>query len=674
MELTNQQRYVLEQIKQFLDSENSVFIIKGYAGTGKTTMLSPIIDEVKKRNIVPFLMAPTGRAARVIESKTGIGASTIHKMIYALDNIETKDDSDKIRYIFPLRDESDKARDHICIVDESSMIGTREIKNELFEFGTGSLLCDLLTFVCPHKGGKIIFIGDPMQLPPVGDNCSNAFDEHFFDQLGLKTMVGELSEVVRQGADSTILKNAMKIRALIEEPIRNHLVFDRKDGEVMDLEGYNMPSKLLALYPQIKLNQSVIITFSNRQARDYNLAIREQLFPGEKNVTNGDILQVVSNNYMLNVMNGDFVEVVSVSDVQEVQTALVYVDVGGTKKQQKVSLTFRDVYIKTDDGKILFCKIIDSLLDDGNADLTLSQIQALYINFCMRHEKLKRSSDEFKALLKNDPYFNALRVKYGYAITGHKSQGGEWETVFVDYSGRTGLDTDCLRWAYTVTTRARNTLYGYNMPNVTQMSKLKVTQITKSDKSQDEYQSFTDIPQTPFHTNDAPNFLKAKYWVVKEEVEKYSYRIMSLESKSYCEWYFIEGEQGVHKFQCFYNKAGVFTNYMANDSSEESSEILSLLQVNMTSLCSYRYEPSSLPLMTLYNTMESLCSEYGVKITNIVEYPSKYFVRYYLQTDSTFAYIQFFFSIKGFITYAQPFASLGADDLLLKKLTDKIRE
>ena len=176
MVLTKQQQGVLDSIKVFLNSEVSVFILKGYAGTGKTTMISHIIEEVAKLDIAPILMAPTGRAARVLESKTKHGASTIHRRIYELDTIETQEGSDDIRYIFPLKDEEDQARDHICIVDESSMIGTREVQNELFEFGSGSLLNDLLAFAALHRGGKIIFIGDPMQLPPVGDNVSNALD------------------------------------------------------------------------------------------------------------------------------------------------------------------------------------------------------------------------------------------------------------------------------------------------------------------------------------------------------------------------------------------------------------------------------------------------------------------------------------------------------------------
>lgn len=673
MTLTKQQQQVLDSIQEFLNNDVPIFILKGYAGTGKTTMISYIIEEVAKLEKSPLLMAPTGRAARVLSSKTRREANTIHRCIYELDTIETKEDSDDIRYIFPLKNAENSANDHICIVDESSMIGTREVHNELFEFGTGSLLNDLLTFIAPHRGGKVIFIGDPMQLPPVGDNTSNALDEQFFKDNKMKVMVGELTDVVRQNDDSAILGNAMKVRAILESSQRNTLVFDRKDGEVIDIEGYNMPKQLLNIYHKPEIGQSVIITFSNRQARDYNYAIREILYPGERQIVIGDILQVVSNNYGLDVMNGDFAKITDISGETEYQSAPVYITVNGESVRQNVTLAFRNVRIMLDDGREKTCKIIESMLDDADANLTFIQIQALYINYCMRHQGLRRNSQEFKEQLKHDPYYNALRVKYGYAITGHKSQGGEWHTVFVDYSGRTGLKDDILRWIYTVTTRASRVLYGSNMPKVTPMSKLQVAPIIKVGKPREEYLSFTDIPETPFHSSDAPNFLKAKYWVVSDELKNEGCIVKSVESKQYCEWYRLEDNQGqMHLVQCYYNKAGLFTRYNASDNLNGIARILSLMQINLTQLCSYRYLPSSDVLSTLYNNMESICSDLDVKITNIVEHLSNYCVYYYLQGTGSYSWIQFFITKDGFISYAQPFSDLGFDDRVLKGVVDKL--
>jgi len=673
MELTKQQQVVLDSVKDFLKSDVPVFILKGYAGTGKTTMISFITEEVAKYGRVPILLAPTGRAARVLSTKTKKEAYTIHSCIYKLDTIETKEDSDDIRYIFPLKDVEDAAKDHICIVDESSMIGTREVHNELFDFGTGSLLNDLLTFVAPHRGGKVIFIGDPMQLPPVGDTVSNALDEQFFKNSKMEVMVAELTDVVRQNEDSAILGNAMKVRALLESTQRNNLVFDRKENEVIDIEGYNMPKQLLNIYPKPEIGQSVIITFSNRQARDYNYVVREILYPGKKQIVIGDILQVVSNNYGLDVMNGDFVKITNIVGETEYQSAPVYVTVDRERVRQNIMLTFRNVRIMLDDGREKSCKIIESMLDDADANLTFIQIQALYINFCMRHPGLKRNSQEFKELLKHDPYYNALRVKYGYAITGHKSQGGEWHTVFVDYSGRTGLKDDSLRWTYTVTTRASNVLYGCNMPNVTPFSKLQVAPIIRVVKPREEYLSFTDVPETPFHHHDAPNFLKAKYWAVSDELKNAGFVVKSVESKQYCEWYHIEDDQKQsHLIQCYYNKAGIFTKYQAGEHVEGNLRILTLMHINLTPLCSFRYTPSIELLSTLYHKVESICSDLEVKITNIVEYLSNYCVYYYLQGSGSYSCIQFFITKDGFLSYAQPFSDMGTDDDILNSVVSKL--
>ena len=673
MVLTTQQQQALEAINKFLNSDIPVFILKGYAGTGKTTMISQIISEIKKYEKLPLLMAPTGRAARVLESKTKMEANTIHRCIYEFDTIETKEDSDDIRYIFPLKDADDTAKDRICIVDESSMIGTREVHSELFEFGSGSLLNDLLAFIAPYRGGKVIFIGDPMQLPPVGDNKSNALDEDYYAEIGLKVMVSELTDVVRQDYGSAILSNAMKIRTLEDSLKRNYLVFERKENEVIDIEGCNMPQKLLDLYPKPEIGQSVIITYSNRQARDYNYAVREILYPGQKKIVIGDILQVVGNNYGLNVMNGDFVKIVDIVGETENQSAPVYITIGKDRVQRNITLTFRNVRVRLDNGNEFSCKIIENMLDDADANLTFAQIQALYINFCMRYPQLKRNSQQFKELLKCDPYYNALRVKYGYAITGHKSQGGEWDTVFVDYTGRTGLSKDNLRWTYTVTTRASRTLYGYNMPNVTPMSKLRVAPIIKINKPREEYLSFTDVPETPYHKNEAPNFLKAKYWAVSDELRKAGCVVKGVESKSYCEWYQIEDDhKKTHIVQCYYNKAGIFTRYMAGDDIEGIAQILSLVQINLTPLCSFRYMPSSEVLNDLYNNVESICSDLGVKITNIVEHIPNYCVYYYLQGGGNYSCIQFFITKDGFISYAQPFSDLGNDDVILKEIIERL--
>ena len=237
----------------------------------------------------------------------------------------------------------------------------------------------------------------------------------------------------------------------------------------------------------------------------------------------------------------------------------------------------------------------------------------------------------------------------------------------------TGLTNYCLRWTYTVTTRASHILYGCNMPNVTPMSKLRVAPIIKAVKPREEYLSFTDVPKTPYHSDSAPNYLKAKYWAVSDELRRAGCAVKNIESKSYCEWYRIEDNQNQnHLVQCYYNKAGIFTRYMAGDNLEGIIPILSLIQVNLTPLCSFRYSPSSKVLKTLYNNVESICSDLDVKITNIVEHLPNYHVYYYLQGTGNYSCIQFFITKDGFISYAQPFSDLGNDDAILKEIIERL--
>lgn len=234
MELTTQQNIVFEQIKAFLNSDASVFILHGYAGTGKTTMVKVIADYIKQRRQLA-MMAPTGRAARVLAMKTGHNAVTIHKAIYEKAHLVPKKVKDlaesEFKFVFPIH-KSEKEGNIVAIVDEASMVCSRKIEHELFIFGTDNLMEDLLTFVRPNFGGKVIFVGDPAQLPPVGESVSNALRAEYFKEKGLKVVEAELTEVLRQKGDSVILKNAMMIRDLLQKDKRNQLVFDEQKDDV----------------------------------------------------------------------------------------------------------------------------------------------------------------------------------------------------------------------------------------------------------------------------------------------------------------------------------------------------------------------------------------------------------------------------------------------------------
>lgn len=314
MKLTSQQNIVFGQIKAFLDSDASVFILRGYAGTGKTTMVKVIADYIEKnRKLV--MMAPTGRAARVLATKTGHEAVTIHKAIYAKAHVKPKKVKDvaesEFKFVFPIC-QYEGGGNIVAIVDEASMVCSRKIEHELFIFGTGNLLEDLLTYVRPNFGGKVIFVGDPAQLPPVGEPVSNALRAEYFQEKGLKVVEIELTEVIRQKGDSAILKNAMMIRDLLKKDKRNQLVFEEQKDDVETVPSELFLDKYINYRKVSGKHDSVIICYSNQSASRYNRDIRKMLYGEDVPLRVNDVLLITQNNYRLNRMNGEFVPVLSI--------------------------------------------------------------------------------------------------------------------------------------------------------------------------------------------------------------------------------------------------------------------------------------------------------------------------------------------------------------------------
>ena len=314
MELTTQQNKVFEQIKAFLNSDASVFILRGYAGTGKTTMVKVIADYIEKNRKL-FMMAPTGRAARVLATKTGHEAVTIHKAIYAKAHVKPKKVKDiaesEFKFEFPINQFEDGGN-IVAIVDEASMVCSRKIEHELFMFGTDNLMEDLLTFVRPNFDGKVIFVGDPAQLPPVGEPVSNALRAEYFQEKGLKVVEIELTEVIRQKGDSAILKNAMMIRDLLKKDKRNQLVFEEQKDDVETVPSGLFLDKYINYRKTSGMHDSVIICYSNQSASRYNRDIRKMLYGEDVPLRVNDVLLITQNNYRLNRMNGEFVPVLSI--------------------------------------------------------------------------------------------------------------------------------------------------------------------------------------------------------------------------------------------------------------------------------------------------------------------------------------------------------------------------
>lgn len=664
MQLTQQQQEVLSKIDTFLKSDIPVFILRGYAGTGKTTMIQNIVSQISATNSV-VLMAPTGRAARVLSKKTGVRATTIHKAIYSKAYVQSKEVQDiaetEFKLIFPIIAYTGD-KQIVAIVDEASMLCSKTSKHETFSFGTNNLMDDLLTFVRPSFGGKVIFVGDPAQLPPVGEVTSNALRKEFFTERGLQVSEAELTEVLRQDDNSLILKNAMMIRDLLKKNKRNRLVFEDKRGDVESIKPEVFLDKYLEQYESNHELSSVLICFSNKDAARYNNIIRTKLYGKEDTQLRvNESLLIVQNNYQLGHMNGDVIKVLSVG-ARTQQTAPVYVQCGAEKVRKLITLNFVQVDVHDANGMLVTCMLLEDLLENDRPGLSVDENRALYINFCMRHKNLHPNSIEFVDAILQDEYYNAIRAKYAYAITGHKCQGGEWDNVFVDYCGRTGLSNDCLRWAYTATTRSRRTLFYTSLPRITAFTKFRIDAIQKCKNIDKEFRVLEEVENTPFHMTEVSNLLKAKYHCIAENLSGTPFSIHNVVSRQYHDSYSIQTPLGVDRFDIYYNDSGIFQPARTMAKNEFTDQILLLLN-DERFLCSrYHYISSNDNYEKVYNLISSACDTLSIQITNVVEHPEDYSIVFYLSTSGTYSYIKIYINGQGFVTYAKPMSLLGKED------------
>lgn len=673
MELTIQQNKVFEQIKAFLNSDASVFILRGYAGTGKTTMVKVIADYIEQTRQLA-MMAPTGRAARVLAMKTGHTATTIHKAIYSKAHVEPKKVKNiaesEFKFVFSINN-SENGGNIVAIVDEASMVCSRKIEHELFMFGTDNLMEDLLTFVRPNFGGKVIFVGDPAQLPPVGESVSNALRAEYFKEKGLKVIEAELTEVLRQKDDSVILKNAMMIRDLLKKDKRNQLVFEEQKDDVETVPSEQFLDKYLNYRKESGRHDSVIICYSNKSANRYNRDIRKSLYGEDVPLQENDILLITQNNYRLDRMNGEFVPVLSIGERTQ-QSAPVYAQIGGKKERIVITLNFIKVTVPNGDGNPIPCMLLEDLLTSDTATISIDENRALYINFCMRNPNLKQGTESFAEALLNDEYYNAIRAKYGYAVTGHKCQGGEWGKVFVDYTGRTGLDDDSLRWAYTATTRAQKTLYVTNLPHITPFSKFRIEPIQKCKNIAPECRILNEVPPTPFHNKNVDNGIRAKYHCIAKNMEYTPYRIISVQSRPYLEIYNIQTPDGVDRYDLFYKAGDIFQPAKAASPNLHTPLIEIMLNDEQGMSYKYNYIPSDESHCKLLDLIRSACDTISVQITNVVEHAEDFSTTYYMRTSGTFSYIKVYVNSNGFITYAKPMSLKGKDDGELSEIIEII--
>ena len=603
--LSYYQQEVFDCTKKWLINRSGLFILKGFAGTGKTTLIKTLVSYLNQNKIKFSLMAPTGRAAAILQQKTNHPTFTIHKSIYSFDKLEElkltdEEGQESFFYYYGIRN-SDNVTDQVFIIDEASMVSDVENHGEFFRFGSGCVLRDLISYTRvnhPGMGTKIIFVGDPAQLPPVGMNFSPALDEKYLtNTYQLDVQTAELTEIMRQDKDNLIVQYGQNLRDGIRNGYYNYFHLN-PDNRTIFQPSY---SEFLNEYYK-KDGDRIIITHKNKTASELNHQIRTATIPGNLHIMPGDLIIVGVNNYKHEVLNGEFGIVIKISD----DTFSRSYNLKKGTIESRIILTWRyiELLFKYTTGieKIVKGYMLENYLE-SNFLLTPDEQRALYIDFKVRHEDLESGTPEFRESLKNDLFFNALMIKYGYAVTCHKAQGGEWGNVFVvwDYSTPDEFDfTDTLqsrsgktnesffRWAYTAITRSSNRLYNLNPPAFSPFSSLGYvpSQIfeelnnklnEKKSKISIIVDEFIKENLNRFGIITTERFLKHKFIEVDYLAGHAGYSIIGVTEKPYQESYtFLKGGKIV-SLVFFYNKRQQFTGFQTKGSVIGSEEMVAEL-------------------------------------------------------------------------------------------------
>ena len=446
---TDSQQDLIEQIPGFItgDRGKEILLVKGYAGTGKTSVIGALVKTMNALKSRVMLLAPTGRAAKVLASYCSHNAYTIHKKIY-----RQKSSSDGTgKFVL----DKNLHKNTLFIVDEASMISNQAFDSDIF--GSGRLLDDLIKYIYNDHNCRLILVGDTAQLPPVHIDISPALDPNFLKGFGLSVQEIFLKEILRQAEDSGILFNATGIRYNITSstPGIPHLILD-DFTDIERISGPDLLEKITDSYDKHGIEETIIVTRSNKKANQYNKGIRNMILGREEELAAGDLLMIVKNNYYWLtenevtdfIANGDIMEIIRIKGYQEMYgfrfaDALVrftdYKDM-----EVEVKLLLDTIYSETaalgsERNKELFNAVMEDYMDIPN--------------------KRKRYEQ-----LKTNPWFNALQIKFAYAVTCHKAQGGQWKNVFIDqgYMKEEMVNKEYLRWLYTAFTRATGKLYLLN--------------------------------------------------------------------------------------------------------------------------------------------------------------------------------------------------------------------
>lgn len=448
-ETTLHQDIFFSKIAEFVLSskiQDQIFVLKGYAGTGKTSVISTLVNNLASVHWQYVLLAPTGRAAKVISNYANQSAYTIHKKIY----FPKKQAGASVGFTM----QPNKHKNTVFIVDEASMISDHSNDSQLYE--NGSLLDDLIMYVYSGQNCKLILVGDTAQLPPVGSTESPALNiDKLMRNYNMDVTHIELSEVMRQATASGILYNATELRELLNQNFWDHISFKTQGfKDIVHLtDGYDIQDAIYSAYNNYSIEDTAFIVRSNKRANQYNQQIRMRILDRDSEIAAGDFMMVVKNNYFWLkdskhtdfIANGDIIEILEIYKTIELY--------GFRFAKVKVRL------IDYPNEPAFETMILLDTLYSESPSLTYNQQNQLYQEIMLDYQHERAQYKKLQKMRENE-YFNALQVKFSYAITCHKSQGGQWNTVFIEKPFLPdGISEDYIRWLYTAMTRAKDKLY-----------------------------------------------------------------------------------------------------------------------------------------------------------------------------------------------------------------------
>lgn len=451
-EPTPEQNITLEKIVDFLfvAKQETVFLLKGFAGTGKSSLLGALVKTMTEFKQKTVLLAPTGRAAKVFSAYSNHAAFTIHKKIYRQRKF-----SEDIGN-FSILDNLHK--DTLFIVDEASMISNDGLDSAVF--GTGRLLDDLIHYIYSGENCKLLLIGDSAQLPPVMQDDSPALQKDVLESYGLDVIESIMTQIVRQAESSGILYNATNIRNTLHEGATEDYPKLKLNGfnDIKKISGEELIDEINAAYDRDGVENTMIISRSNKRSNIYNQGVRNRILWREEEISTGDLLMITKNNYFWAekiegiefLANGEILEVLRIRKTQELY-----------------GFRFCDVLVRSVDYDTeLEIKILLDTLTSESAGLSRDRSQELFYNVLEDYSNLSTKAAKMRKM-KVDPFYNAVQVKFAYAVTCHKAQGGEWKNVFLDmgYVPQEYLGVNFYRWLYTAITRASDKLYLVNLPD-----------------------------------------------------------------------------------------------------------------------------------------------------------------------------------------------------------------